>query len=372
VTKNVLITGGAGFIASHLADDLLSRGYRVRALDNLSSQVHGSGETRPAYLSSEVELVSGDVRDPVAVQKALTDVDAVYHFAAAVGVGQSMYQITHYTQVNNLGTAVLLEALIRRPVSNLIVASSMSLYGEGLYVGRDGTTWAGVERTAEQLRAGDWDPKTPSGEPLAPVPTPESKPPSAASIYALGKYDQEKMCLLVGEAYGIATVALRFFNVYGPRQALSNPYTGALAIFAARLLNASRPLIYEDGKQRRDFVYVSDAVMAARLALEVESAKGQAFNIGSGQHYAIGDIAERMAKLVGREDLQPIITGEYRVGDIRHCYADISLARRGLGYEPMGRLDVGLTQLATWLDGQVAADGVDLAHQELRARGLTR
>ena len=222
MVKRVLITGGAGFIGSHLADELLGRGYNVRALDNLSSQVHGSDEARPAYLSSDVELIAGDVRDPDTVKKALTDVDAVYHFAAAVGVGQSMYQISHYTQINNLGTAVLLEALIEQPVSRLVVASSMSIYGEGLYVGPDGMTWTGIARTPEQLRAKDWEPRTPTGEPLSPVPTPESKPPSITSIYALSKYDQERMCLLVGGAYGIATVALRFFNVYGPRQALES------------------------------------------------------------------------------------------------------------------------------------------------------
>ena len=370
MAKRVLITGGAGFIGSHLADELLGRGYNVRALDNLSSQVHGSDEARPAYLSSDVELIVGDVRDPDTVKKALTDVDAVYHFAAAVGVGQSMYQISHYTQINNLGTAVLLEALIEQPVSRLVVASSMSIYGEGLYVGPDGTKWTGIERTPEQLRAKDWEPKTPGGEPLSPVPTPESKPPSVASIYALGKYDQERMCLLVGSAYGIATVALRFFNVYGPRQALSNPYTGALAIFAARLLNGSPPLIFEDGRQRRDFVYITDVATAARLALEVEDAKGQVFNVGSGGHLTIGEIAERMGRLLGRDKLRPEISGKYRVGDIRHCFADISLARSVMGFAPAVSLEDGLMKLAEWLEGQIAVDRIETARQELEARGL--
>ena len=370
MAKKVLITGGAGFIGSHVADELLNGGYDVRVLDNLFPQVHGSNGARPGYLNSDVELIAGDVRDPDTVRKALTGMDAVYHFAAAVGVGQSMYEISRYTQINNMGTAVLLEALIDQPVSRLIVASSMSIYGEGLYVAPNGTTWTGVERTAEQLKARDWEPRTPGGEPLWPVPTPESKPPSVASIYALSKYDQERMCLLVGGAYEIATVALRFFNVYGPRQAVSNPYTGALAIFAARLLNGSPPLIFEDGRQRRDFIYITDVARAARLALEVEGAKGQVFNVGSGHHFTIGEIAERMCGLLGRANLAPEISGKYRVGDIRHCFADISLARTVLGFTPSVSLDDGLMKLSEWLHGQIAVDRVETARQELEARGL--
>jgi dTDP-L-rhamnose 4-epimerase len=256
--SHILITGGAGFIGSHLADALLARGHRVRALDNLAPQVHGDGATAPDYLDSEVELVVGDVRDAPTVRRALQGVDAVVHLAAAVGVGQSMYQIAHYTAVNNGGTAVLLEALSRAPVERLVVASSMSLYGEGLYRTADGEARVAPERPLEQLRLGDWDVRGENGESLLPVPTPETKPPSLASVYALSKYDQERLCLLVGTVYGIPTTALRFFNVYGTRQALSNPYTGVLAIFASRLLNGRRPMVFEDGRQRRDFVSVRD------------------------------------------------------------------------------------------------------------------
>src|SRR5687768_17109398 len=216
----ILITGGAGFIGSHLADALLHRGDRVRALDNLSSQVHGSETERPAYLHPEVELHRGDVRDADAVRRALAGVDAVYHFAAAVGVGQSMYAIDHYTSTNNLGTAVLLQALADRPVDRLIVASSMSLYGEGMYRAGDGTWLAGSERPLEQLRAGDWELRDRDGAPLAPVPTPETKPPSLSSVYALSKFDQEQLCLMIGRAYGIPTIAALLQRVRHPPVAL--------------------------------------------------------------------------------------------------------------------------------------------------------
>ena len=273
MSKNILITGGAGFIGSHLVDELLTDGYRVRALDNLSPQVHGSDGSRPSYLNPEVELTVGDIRDPEVVRQALKGIDVVYHFAAVVGVGQSMYEIGKYTSTNNLGTAVLLEALIEQPVERLIVASSMSIYGEGLYQTPDGSLCAGFQRTQDQLKTGEWEVRNSAGEVLKPVPTPETKQPSLASVYALSKYDQERMCLMIGQSYGIPTVALRFFNTYGTRQSLSNPYTGVLAIFASRLLNNNPPLIFEDGYQQRDFVSIHDVVQACRLALEVPAAQ---------------------------------------------------------------------------------------------------
>src|SRR4051794_8706787 len=308
MSSHILITGGAGFIGSHLADALLARGDRVRALDNLSPQVHGEGAARPDYLDRDVELMGGDVRDAAAVRRALQGIDAVVHLAAAVGVGQSMYQIAHYTAVNNGGTAVLLEALARAPVERLVVASSMSLYGEGLYQDASGETRIASERPLEQLREGDWEVCGADGEALIPVPTPETKPPSLASVYALSKYDQERMSLMVGAAYGIPTTALRFFNVYGTRQALSNPYTGVLAIFASRLLNGNAPRIFEDGLQLRDFVSVHDVATACRLALEVPESEGKVLNIGSGERFTVRAVAERMAKVL-RKDIPPEITG---------------------------------------------------------------
>jgi dTDP-L-rhamnose 4-epimerase len=371
MSKHILITGGAGFIGSHLADELLAHGYRVRALDNLTPQVHGSEGGRPGYLDREVEVIDGDVRDPDAVRRALSGIDAVYHLAAVVGVGQSMYEIERYTSINNIGTAVLLEALIERPVECLVVASSMSIYGEGLYRAPDGTLEAGVERSLEQLKRRDWEVRNGRGEILTPVPTPESKVPALPSIYALSKYDQERMCLVIGRAYGIPTVALRFFNIYGTRQSLSNPYTGVLAIFASRLLNNKPPLINEDGSQQRDFVSVYDIAQACRLALEVPEAGGRVFNVGSGRPQTVRGIAERMADVLGKEQIIPEITGKYRMGDIRHCFPDISLARRVLGYEPQVMLEEGLVELAAWLEGQIAVDHVEAARAELAARGLT-
>lgn len=373
--KHILITGGAGFIGSHLADELLRQGHGVRALDNLSPQVHGANAVhpgyRPEYLNADVELMVGDVRDPDAVRRALRGIDAVYHFAATVGVGQSMYELHRYTEVNNLGTAVLLQELMDGPVERLIVASSMSLYGEGMYRRADGSVTAGVARTLDQLRAHDWQVRDEHGEALTPLPTPESKPPSLASVYVLSKYDQEQMCLMIGRAYGIPTVALRFFNVFGTRQALSNPYTGVLAIFASRFLNNQPPMIFEDGLQRRDFVSVHDVARACRLALDAPEAVDKAINIGSGRNYAIREVAELTAAALGRSHLRPLIRGEYRVGDIRHCFADITLARQTLNYEPQVRLENGLVELADWLSGQTAADYVMQASAELASRGLT-
>ena len=371
MSKRVLITGGAGFIGSHLADELLARGYQVRALDSLVPQVHGDGSAPPAYLAGDVELIDGDVRDPDVVRRAVRGVDAVFHLAALVGVGQSMYQIADYVAVNGVGTATLLEALMRDPVERLIVASSMSVYGEGLYRRDDESICHDAGRRPEQLARGEWEARDREGRALAPVPTPETKAPNLESVYALSKYDQERLCLMVGRAYGIPTAALRLFNVYGTRQALSNPYTGVLAIFASRLLNGRPPLIFEDGEQKRDFVSVRDVARAFRLALETDDAAGHVFNIGSGCAYTIREIAERMARATGRSHLEAEITGEYRVGDIRHCYADIGLARSVLGYEPRVDFDAGLAELADWLETQEAEDRVAQAREELAERGLT-
>jgi dTDP-L-rhamnose 4-epimerase len=374
MTDTVLITGGAGFIASHCAARLLREGYRVRALDNLDAQIHGAERRPPSYLDRRVELVVGDVRSPRLVRRAVADADAVIHLAARVGVGQSMYEVADYTDVNSRGTAILLEAMVerarRRRFSRLVVASSMSVYGEGLYRAADGTVVPVVQRTSRHLKSGLWEPTDAGGAALEPLPTPETKPVSMGSVYALSKYDQERLCLLVGGAYDIPTVALRFFNVYGPHQALSNPYSGVLAIFAARLLNNRPPLIFEDGEQRRDFVYVGDVAEACRLALCSDAAAGHALNIGSGRAVTINQVARLLADALGVA-IRPEVTGECRVGDIRHCFPDISQARSILGYRPQTTLEEGIAKLVGWLDGRVAVDRVGEALTALASRGLT-
>jgi dTDP-L-rhamnose 4-epimerase len=365
VAERVLITGGAGFIGSHLADELLHAGYAVRALDVLVEQVHGDSE-RPDYLDPEVELIPGDIRNAEVVRGALERVDAVVHLAARVGVGQSMYEQAEYAGANTLGTTVLLDALQEHPVGKLIVASSMSIYGEGAY-----EPVQPVERTREQLDRRDWEPRGPNGEELTPVPTPETKEPALASVYALTKYDQERLCLLYGASYDVPTVALRLFNVYGPHQALSNPYTGVLAIFASRLLNDHAPVVYEDGSQRRDFVHVTDASRAFRLALERDGADGRALNIASGRSASVLEIAEALASVLGK-NIAPEIPDTYRAGDIRHCFADVTLARELLGFEAEADRDEALAGLAQWLETEPATDRFDQAAAELAERGLSR
>jgi dTDP-L-rhamnose 4-epimerase len=326
--------------------------------------VHG-GAGRPDYLADDVELVQGDMRDGGALRAALDGVDSVVHLAARVGVGQSMYEVAGYTSENVGGTAVLLEALAGRPVRKLVVASSMSVYGEGAYEPAQP-----APRTRAQVERDEWEPLGPDGERVRPVPTPESKRPDLASVYAITKHDQERLCLVCGEAYGIPTVALRLFNTYGSRQALSNPYTGVLAIFASRLLNGNAPLVFEDGLQRRDFVSVHDVARAFELALERDGADGRAVNIGSGESVTVLEIAETLARTLAVE-IAPAISGNYRVGDIRHCFADISFARTALGFVPQQRLEDGIVEIVEWLEGQAATDRVDEAAEELRSRGLT-
>ena len=351
MSKRILITDGTGFIGSHLADDLLQRGHHVRVLQALAPYGPAERNARTAELCADIELLHGSVEDHTIMAKALIGVDAVYHLAAKVGMGQgpNPNDLDGYTE-SNAGTAVLLESLLKRPVERLIVASSMSIYGEGLYRDSAGALVPGGLRSLDQLRAGQWELRDSAGDPLTPVPTPETKAPSAASIHAMSKFDQERMCLLVGRAYGIPTVALRFFSVYGPCQSPSNPYASSLAMFASQLLSDARPIILEDGQQRRDFVNIRDITQACCLALAAPGAPDQVFNIGSGRSSTLAEIATHLAQVLGK-DLEPKITRHYRVGDIRHCFADISRAREVLGYAPQVSFDQGFAELAAWLDG---------------------
>ena len=364
----VLITGGAGFIGCHLARALLNAGCQVRILDSLIEQVHDrSGPPNPVL--AHTELIEADIRDRSAVARAVKGVDKVVHLAAEVGVGQSMYAIERYVGVNDVGTAVLFEALIENPVQRVVVASSMSIYGEGLYQTASGEVLGAVTRPLRTPGAG-WDPVDAGGVPLRPVATPEWKQPDLASVYALTKYTQERLTLTVAPAYGIEGVALRLFNVYGPGQALSNPYTGVLAIFASRLLHRERPLVFEDGEQRRDFVHVDDVAQAFMLALDRPEAAGQVFNIGSGRDVSILQVADAIAQAMGLPHLQPDLVGKARTGDVRHCFGDIGRASRVLGFCPQRSFDDSLGELVEWVRRQQAVDLVARARQELEQRGL--
>ena len=367
----VLVTGGAGFIGRHVVRCLKDKGYEPRVLDSFHPQVHGprtQGGTpiRDAALD-DIEVIEGSVQDRARVTAALQGMDHVIHLAAEVGVGQSMYEISLYTAVNDLGTAVLLQALTEYPVQRFVVASSMSVYGEGLYSDHDGRL---IEDARRVHRGERWDPLDNHGRPLQPLPTPEWKRPSLTSVYALNKFTQEQMSLIVAPAYGCETVALRLFNVYGPGQALSNPYTGVLAIFASRILNGKPPMIFEDGQQRRDFVHVDDVARAFVLALEKPEATGQTINIASGRSLSIEEVATGLLEAMDRRDLDSEFNGKMRAGDIRHCIADISKARKVLGFVPRQRLEDGLAELAEWVASQTADDRVYQARAELERRGL--
>jgi len=369
--NHVLITGGAGFVGSHVADALLAEGHKVRVFDNLSPQVHPLG--RPDYLHDDVELVQGDMRNLDAVSQALSGIDTVIHLAAAVGVGQSMYEISRYMEANTQGTANLLQAILdtKAEVRKLIVASSMSIYGEGKYLCPSCGEAAPPPRPLDQLKKKQWETFCSTcGSELKPIATDESKPLQCTSIYALSKKDQEEMALLFGRTYGIPVVALRYFNIYGMRQALSNPYTGVAAIFASRLLNRRSPMIFEDGRQMRDFVSVHDVVQANLLAMKRSDADGMALNIGSGSPVTIVEVADRLTDCLS-EDIPAEITGKYRAGDIRHCFSDITAARKVLGYEPKYRFSEGVVELVDWLRSQTAVDKAADMVRELSAYGLT-
>jgi len=365
-----LVTGGAGFIGSHLVRRLVAGGDEVVVLDSLEPQVHG--DERPV-VPEGVQLIEGNVADAELVDRALEGVDRVVHLAAAVGVGQSMYEIAAYVRENTMATACFLERLVARTSrpKRLVVASSMSIYGEGEYECSDHGAVAPGLRGEEQLLAREWECRCPEcGRPLEPRPTRETKPLIPTSIYAITKRDHEELCLVTGAAYGIQTVALRLFNVYGPGQALSNPYTGVAAIFASRLLNGRPPVIFEDGRQSRDFIHVSDIVEGIVLALEADRAVGTAINLGTGIPSTVDDIARLLAEGLG-VDVEPERTARYRAGDIRHCYADTTRGEQLLGFRAGVRLEPGIAELVEWLAGREAVDRIDMATSELASRGLT-
>lgn len=373
--KRVLVTGGAGFIGSHMVDLLVERGYQVRVLDSLEPQVHGEDQQPPEYLNPAAEFIRGNMLDHDTVRRALEGVDAIVHDAALVGVGQSQYQILRYVHGNVTATATLLDVIVseKLPIERLLVASSMSLYGEGLY--RRPSDGALVEvglRPDAQLAHGDFEPRDPTtGETLRWAPTPEGKRLDCTSIYALSKKDQEEYALLVGKTHNISTVACRFFNVYGTRQSLSNPYTGVCAIFSSRLKNGNRPLIYEDGDQSRDFINVRDLVEAKLFLLENPKANLETYNLCTGRATSVRRVAELLAREMGCSEIEPDITRSFRSGDIRHCIGDPA-RMAALGWQPRVALEAGLAELVRWSEGVEAVDRIDQAHRELVERGMVK
>ncbi|MEW6212131.1 MAG: NAD-dependent epimerase/dehydratase family protein [Acidobacteriota bacterium] len=369
---NILVTGGAGFIGSHLTDALVARGHRVRILDALVPQVHS--RKTPDYLNPDAEFIRGDVCDRQIVDRALENIEVVYHQAAEVGVAQSMYEIQKYVRANEFGTAVLLEAIIERRASirKLIVASSNTIYGEGSYHCPSCGEVHPQLRAQSQLLARRWETDCPACRtPLAPHATGEERPLGPTTVYAITKQNQEQLCLVTGRAYSIPTVALRYFNVYGTRQALSNPYTGVCAIFSARLLNDQPPVIFEDGLQTRDLTHVSDIVQANLKALETDAADYRAINVGTGRATSIKDVARLLARGLGKS-IEPDVVGRYREGDIRHCFADISRARQLLGYEPKIAIEQGVAELIDWVRGQTVEDRMMQATSEMESRRLVK
>ncbi|MDD2679587.1 MAG: GDP-mannose 4,6-dehydratase [Candidatus Omnitrophica bacterium] len=368
----MLVTGGCGFIGSHLVDRLVSEGHRVRVYDLLEPQVHGN--KKPAYLNKGAEYVYADIRNKEKLKKAIKDIEFIFHEASQVGVGQSMYEIEKYVAHNAYGTAVLLDLLVntKNKVKKIVTASSMSVYGEGAYkCGACGIVYPQL-RKEEQLKKKEWEMKCPEcGRIVSHLPTSEGKPLLPTSIYATTKRCQEEMCLEVGNAYKIPVVALRYFNIYGPRQSLNNPYTGACAIFLSRVKNNKSPLIFEDGRQSRDFIHVSDIVEANMLALRDKKADYDSFNVGTGTPHSILEVAQKIIQLYGKK-ITPEVLNKFRAGDIRHCYADINKIRSKLGFTPKKSFTQGMQELIEWSESQEAVDLTQKAQGELKKRGLTQ
>lgn len=368
---NILVTGGAGFIGSFLVDKLISQGHQVKIYDNLEPQVHQG--KKPIYLHPDAEFINADIYDKEKLDKALKSIDVVFHEAAMVGVGQSMYEIIKYTRVNELGTATLLDLIVnkhREHIKKIIVAASMSEYGEGLYMCQKCGKIKPPLRVESELKSKQWELKCPNcNKYLIPISTNEDVSLNCNSIYAINKRVQEDMVLTVGKAYGIPAVALRYFNVYGSRQSLSNPYTGVAAIFISRLKAKKPPIIFEDGLQSRDFVSVHDIVSANITAMENSRADYQIFNVGSGNKITILDIAMVIAKLFGVE-VKFKITNTYRKGDIRHCFADITKIKKILNWEPKVRFDDGMKELIEWSMKEKAKDHFEQASRILKTKGV--
>ncbi|MBA3013757.1 MAG: NAD-dependent epimerase/dehydratase family protein [Proteobacteria bacterium] len=374
-SKTCLITGGLGFIGLNVTKDLIRHGWNVTLFDNLSPQIHGvlPSIENEVFNAPQVEIMRGDVRDVSLLKVALLEADAVIHLAAETGTAQSMYQVAHYNAVNSQATASLMDILAneQHSIKKIVLASSRSIYGEGAYLCEEHGMVFPSPRTLKEFQAGQWDPRCPlcHGS-IFLTPTSESTPPSPASIYAATKLAQEDIVRISGAAFNIDTVVLRLQNVYGAGQSLHNPYTGILSIFSTRIRRGMNLPIFEDGLESRDFVHVNDVARAFRLALTSDAVNGRIINIGEGKPTSVMDIANLLVdKLDGK--IRPEVTGQYRLGDIRHCYADLTQASTLLGYSPEISIDKGLDQFVDWVLSQpLPDDGLDKANEELRKRRM--
>lgn len=376
IMKNILITGGAGFIGSNLALKLIGKGYKVTILDNLSPQIHGENpkETSPLFLSirDKVKFIEGTVTNIDDWKKALEGQDAIVHYAAETGTGQSMYEVQKYVDVNVTGTSLMLDLLVNGDynVKKVVVASSRSIYGEGKYISKELGAVYPKHRVAEDMDKGDFEPNYADSSELTLVATDESSKIHPSSVYGITKQNQEQMVLTVCPTIGIAGVAFRYQNVYGPGQSLKNPYTGILSIFSTQIKNGNGINIFEDGKESRDFVFIDDVVDATILGLEKEEANNQVFNVGTGVATDVITVAESLSKNYGVE--VPItISGNYRLGDIRHNFADLTKINTTLGFEPKFSFEQGLQQFTDWVNTQeVQEDKYQKSIDEMRAKGL--
>jgi dTDP-L-rhamnose 4-epimerase len=377
MNKRVLVTGGAGFIGSHLVDKLIDEmGLKVTVFDILEEQVHGKEKKIPNYLNENAHFIQGSVTNYEKLKDLVLNHDVVFHLAAMVGVGQSMYQIQKYVEHNILGTSNLLDIIANceHNIKKLVIASSNTVYGEGKSkCNKCGVIFPKL-RTLEQLKNKDWEINCPKcSSKVKPLLTDEETPFSSSSIYALTKQAQEQTGLLIGDTYGIDTTVLRFFLVYGPRQALSNPYTGVCSIFSSRLFNKKPPIIFEDGLQSRDFVNVKDVCQALTLSMINREAKGEIFNVASGEPITINEVANIITEKINPK-LKPIYNQEYRIGDIRHCLADISKIKKKLGYTPTVKFKDGIDEVLEWIKPQIGTitDDSQKALNELKEKGLLK
>ena len=374
--KNILITGGAGFIGSRLCEKLFDQGNNITVLDNLSEQIHGNGES---FLFNKIKdkctFIKGDVRDKNDWAHAIKNQQIIIHLAAETGTGQSMYEVEKYTNVNVIGTSHMLEILANsnHNVKKIIVASSRSIYGEGKYNCKTHGVQYPSKRKEEDMKKGEFNPKcSMCNSTLNLLPTDEQSKIHPSSIYGINKQQQEQMVMLMGESLSIAPVAFRYQNVYGPGQSLSNPYTGILSVFSTRILNGNNLDIYEDGEETRDFVYIEDAVDATILGMEKEEANGNIFNVGSGVSTRVLDVANTLKRLYNSE-INITVSGKFRLGDIRHNFADLSKSKDILGFTPKYNFERGITEFVNWVKTQeVMEDKYEKSIQQLKNKGLIK